>query len=386
MKLALVTDGIFPYVIGGMQKHSYYLAKLLAGQGVEVTLFHTSPDVEPPILAESNVFSDTELSRIKTVWAPFPKPRIPFPGHYLWESWRYSTHIFELIKPELEQFDFVYTKGFAGWKLILEKYKGLSAPPIGVNFHGYEMYQIPPSKRAILEHRLFRPAVKSISRKADYVFSYGGNITGIISSLGVPAARILEIPTGIGRNWVVSPQATSPSQNQGAHFVFVGRFERRKGIQELLAASRTLSEHPGFQLDMIGPIPESLQENIPGVIYHGAIHDEALLKEKLDQANVLVCPSYSEGMPNVIMEGMARGCAIIATNVGAVPIQVGADNGWLIPAGDTMALQQTMVQAISLSEKDLLVKGNQSIQKVLSGFTWEKVGKQTEEIITKILI
>ena len=33
--------------------------------------------------------------------------------------------------------------------------------------------------------------------------------------------------------------------------------------------------------------------------------------------DVLICPSYSEGMPNVIIEAAARGLAIIATNVGA---------------------------------------------------------------------
>ena len=40
MKVALLSDGITPFVIGGMQKHSYNLAKYLTIRGVQVTLFH----------------------------------------------------------------------------------------------------------------------------------------------------------------------------------------------------------------------------------------------------------------------------------------------------------------------------------------------------------
>lgn len=40
MTIALVTDGIYPYVIGGMQKHSFYLAKYLAKHGAKIQLYH----------------------------------------------------------------------------------------------------------------------------------------------------------------------------------------------------------------------------------------------------------------------------------------------------------------------------------------------------------
>ena len=42
MRIALVTDGIYPYVMGGMQKHSYYLCKYLVKLGVEIDLYHTN--------------------------------------------------------------------------------------------------------------------------------------------------------------------------------------------------------------------------------------------------------------------------------------------------------------------------------------------------------
>ena len=39
-KIALITDGIWPYVLGGMQKHSYYLCKYFAQNKIEVDLYH----------------------------------------------------------------------------------------------------------------------------------------------------------------------------------------------------------------------------------------------------------------------------------------------------------------------------------------------------------
>ena len=49
-----------------------------------------------------------------------------------------------------------------------------------------------------------------------------------------------------------------------------------------------------------------------------------------DSCDILLCPSYSEGMPNVILEAMSRGLAIIATNVGAIRLLVSEDNGVLL--------------------------------------------------------
>lgn len=78
-------------------------------------------------------------------------------------------------------------------------------------------------------------------------------------------------------------------------------------------------------------------------------------KEKqhiLEQTDVLVLPSYSEGMPVVIMEALAYGCAIVATPVGAIPeIINNRVNGCLISPGDISALADSIVY---LSDRDVL--------------------------------
>ena len=62
MKIALLSDGIYPYVVGGMQKHSYFLAKYLARNKINVDLYHFK-SIDNYNLP--NPFNDEELLFIK---------------------------------------------------------------------------------------------------------------------------------------------------------------------------------------------------------------------------------------------------------------------------------------------------------------------------------
>ena len=184
MRIALVTDGIWPYVLGGMQKHSYYLCKYLARQKVYVDLFHyNQSDYD---ISKLEYFTEEEKAFITSYLVPIPTS-FPFPGHYMYDSYQHSKLIFVQIKDKLTDYDFIYTKGFAGWYLIDQKHRGkINCAPIGVKFHGYEMFQKPPDFKTLLQHIfLLRKPVRAISQKADVVFSYGGKITEIIKGIGV---------------------------------------------------------------------------------------------------------------------------------------------------------------------------------------------------------
>jgi glycosyltransferase involved in cell wall biosynthesis len=373
VKVAILTDGIHPYVIGGMQKHSTYLVKFLAQRGVAVELYHC-------VAFGKRKPNESEVKRMMELDANAPLvshclefPRADWmPGHYLKESFSYSRQIFGMIKNKLDTFDFIYVKGFAGWHLIEQKKKGLSMPPVGIKFHGYEMYQKAPNFRAKLEQSLLRGPAKFCNIHADYVFSYGGKITPIIEAMGVSKEQIIEIPTGIASNWIVD----EPKKIEGPRsFLFVGRYERRKGIEELNQALEALASED-FIFHFIGPILKDKQLKIKQAKYHGKIMDEQKIQEIMAKCEVLVTPSHSEGMPNVIMEGMARGLAVIATNVGAVAAQVDDKNGWLL--SNTDSLKDTLRAVIQMDRKELLPRRKESIDKVQNLFTWEKVAETTE--------
>lgn len=378
MRIALITDGIAPYVLGGMQKHSFYLAKYFAKHQIQVDLIHYNDSKYDINLLE--FFTEEERKYIHSIVLKFPSS-VKFPGHYLYKSYKYSCMAFDAIKDNLSSYDFIYTKGFTGWKLISEKHKrNIQCCKIGVKFHGYEMFQIAPEPKNKLQQFLLRPFVKKISQQADVVFSYGGKITNIIKSIGVKPNHIIEIPSGVEKDFIASTIASHKESYR--KFVFLGRAERRKGIIELNEVlQKLISEKRNFHFEFIGPIPDSMKIKHDSIMYHGEIRDSQKIKSILSQNDVLVCPSWSEGFPNVILEAMASGLAIIATDVGAVSAMVSNANGWLIEPANKQQLDTALIEAINI--KDLTSKKEKSLQLVQTTFNWNIIAQKTIEAISK---
>ena len=369
MRIALVTDGIYPYVMGGMQKHSFYLCKYLAKQGVDIDLYHTNQS-EFDIRKLEN-FNDEERSRITSIVIPFPaSDRLP--GHYIRSSYRYSLAVAAAYS-QRPPVDFIYAKGFAGWKLAMDKESGRLKTAFAVNFHGYEMFQPPPNRKAWLEQKLLLCGpVRYICQHADFVMSYGSKITDIIRTIPVEDKKIVAFPTGIESDWLTE----QAKPNSGViRFLFVGRFERRKGIQELHAAIEKIND-PRAEFHFIGPMPDKNKLSRSNVHYHGPVSKQEDIRAIYRTCDLLICPSYSEGMPNVILEAMASGLAILATDVGAVDLMVGADNGKLISLTNLSRLEDSILWFLGLSAADLMHLKRSSIDKVKKKFLWEEIAKQ----------
>jgi glycosyltransferase involved in cell wall biosynthesis len=81
-------------------------------------------------------------------------------------------------------------------------------------------------------------------------------------------------------------------------------------------------------------------------------------------------------MPNVIMEGMASGCAILATDVGAVSLMAGNDNGILISTDELSKLGKHLQSAIEADEKKVKLWRETSVQKVRNNFLWQQIAKR----------
>ena len=349
-----------------MQRHSFYLAKYLSKNEVYVDLFHFNNSYLE--INDLECFTLDEKKYIKSIVLNFPS-FINFPGHYIRESYTYSEIIFDHLQNNLSDYDFIYAKGFTAWKLIEKKKKGLKCPPIGVNFHGYEMFQKSADLKFFFQQIIFRKPVKWITQNADFVFSYGKGITQIIIELGLSQSKIIEIPTGIEDSWLNN----TISINKVRHFVFVGRFERRKGIQELNAALKNIAQKHPFVFEFIGDIPQTERIIHNNIIYHGEIREISRIQTILKNSDFLISPSHSEGMPNVIMEAMASGLAIIATGVGAVSDMVDASNGKVIIPGNVYLLQSAIEESIELSDEDVLKMKLSSIEKVKNRFLWKNV-------------
>lgn len=374
MKILLLTDGVMPFAIGGMQKHSQQLAKHMAALGHDITLVHCVYGNHPlPSSGEIfDAFGEAAMKHLEVISLRFPQLG-KIPGHYLNESYVYSKNIFEKLNNRLASFDFIYAKGFTAWYFIEQKKKGLALPPISVKFHGYEMFQKPANVKMWLQNLMLKRPVMWNNRHADYIFSYGGGITKLLLQLGLKREKIVDLPTGIDPSWCVptiARKSVAPIR-----FCFVGRYERRKGIEELHEALKKL-DSAAFQFDFVGPIPASQRIKRSGVTYHGSINSTTEMTLILDQCDILVAPSHSEGMPNVIMEAMARGLAILTTRVGAIESVVDESNGWFVEAGNSNALRQSMEEILSSDLTIISNKREASLQRI-GQFSWDKIAAQT---------
>jgi glycosyltransferase involved in cell wall biosynthesis len=380
MKITIITPGVTPHVMGGMQRHSANLVRHLSRFGVEVDLYHTDfKDAQD--LDKLAWMSPAERVNVTSISIPWPRGN-RFPGHYIRELKQFSSAALSkyMDRPPA---DFIIAKSLTGWSFVEARRRGAKLPPIGVNLHGLEMYQPPANVRSLVQASMMRPAFGSLLLNADYSFSYGGRITDIMfDKIGIPKERIFEIPGGVDEDWLV--ESPSPVSDP-IRFIFLGRYERRKGIEELhQAIERNRGWAKGAEFRFVGPIPEEKRLNLDHVSYSGGLSDPQELRSELNRADVLICPSYSEGMPNSILEGMACGLAVIATDVGAVSLAVDRDNGILLDRVTSLGIADAIKHIIGLSSEEIFGLKAASRLKA-NNFLWSKVTKRTLEKIVDIL-
>ncbi len=135
------------------------------------------------------------------------------------------------------------------------------------------------------------------------------------------------------------------------HFLMLGRLGVRKGVYDLIGAMElALDENPELRLCLAG---DGEVEKVRALVKEKGMEKQITVPgwagrgEKLEllrEAGTVVLPSYYEGLPMAILEGMAAGKAVISTTAGAIPEVVGEENGILIKPGDVAALAQALLR------------------------------------------
>jgi len=120
---------------------------------------------------------------------------------------------------------------------------------------------------------------------------------------------------------------------------FVGRFSEEKGILPLVRAiSGVHQEMDDLRFLLIGDGPCTgmvreyiVAEHLEDVVTLPGWVETAQLPQYLNQMTLLVLPSLTEGLPNVMLEAMACGTPVLASNVGAIPaVILDGQNGYLL--------------------------------------------------------
>jgi len=175
--------------------------------------------------------------------------------------------------------------------------------------------------------------------------------------------RIKVVRCGLDRSFLDAPIKAVPSQS--SEFVCVARLSAQKGLPLLLAACERLRQSgEQFTLTIIGDgeLRQSLEQDIEGrglggCVFLAGVRSSSEIREHLDRARAFVLPSFAEGLPVVLMEALAMARPVIATAIAGTPELVDEDCGWVVPAGDEIALAEAMRQALHSAAAELATKG-----------------------------
>jgi glycosyltransferase involved in cell wall biosynthesis len=187
-------------------------------------------------------------------------------------------------------------------------------------------------------------------RRADAVRTVSEFTAGMVRSLGVEPKAVFHTYTEIGAFVEREPQPL-PEQPRLA---FVGVLERYKNIGGLADAWRAAAPRlPGVTLELVGDgrlvdVVEDLLRDVPEqTVWHRRLEPDQVA-ELLDRSWALLLPSFSEGLPRVAIESLARGRPVIGSTGGGIPDAVlDGVNGLLVPVGDTRALAEAIVRFAS---------------------------------------
>lgn len=165
-------------------------------------------------------------------------------------------------------------------------------------------------------------------------------------------------------------------ESERAHVVFVSNHVPRKGIREFTeAVERLMGADADCRVTVAGSGPlddhaRRLGECYADVEYVGYVSEERK-RELLCDASIYVLPAYAEGLPIGVLEGMAGGNAIVATDVGGVPDLVDEQGGRLVPPRDPEALADALALLVEAPET-VREMGQRNTERV-EAYTWERV-------------
>lgn len=184
----------------------------------------------------------------------------------------------------------------------------------------------------------------------------------VVEDFGIGVAKVGRIVNGIDTTVFHPRDRLAMRRRLGidprARLVtYVGRLVESKGLGELLEAFVELRARcPEAMLALVGD--GVMRERLRGLVAAAGLADCVRMPGAMEHAGVaewicasdlLTLPSWSEGYPNVLVEALACGCPVVATDVGGAGEIVGPASGILVPPRAPAALADALDQALARS-------------------------------------
>ncbi|MCP5062694.1 MAG: glycosyltransferase family 4 protein [Ignavibacteriae bacterium] len=164
-------------------------------------------------------------------------------------------------------------------------------------------------------------------------------------------------------------------ENKKLVIISTGRLIERKGYHFLLEAIKPIREKVEVRLIGDGNQKEELLETVRKNelnVYFLGIYKQEDLPAELNKADVFILPSMNEGMSNSVLEAMACGLPVIATNVGGSDELI-KNNGYIIKKTNIHSITDAIKKY--LLNKSLLSEHGKNSRKIAKKLSWKSVAE-----------
>ncbi|HZY71084.1 MAG TPA: glycosyltransferase family 4 protein [Thermoplasmata archaeon] len=207
-----------------------------------------------------------------------------------------------------------------------------------------------------------------------------------------PRRKIAIVPPGIDlAEWTDHTSAVRPDGLPARYLLFSGRVAPNKGLTVLLRALAQMAPAERIPLVILGrdwgerEELERLARQLgvaDRIVWLGHLDDRAAYRTVFRCATLFVLPSEWEAFGLVLLEAMAAGVPIIATQVGGVPEVLGAGQyGTLVPYGDVPALAQAIQRSLDRPEamRATAARASERVRR----FDWDRSVERLEEVFVR---
>lgn len=200
--------------------------------------------------------------------------------------------------------------------------------------------------------------------------------------LGASEDKIEYLPNGIPEEFFRQKRAKEENK-----ILFLGRISHIKSLETLIEAMN-LIENKSVKLEIVGPAEKDYLDYLKNLVKKFKLEERIVFSEpifavsekikKIDSAKIFVLPSRKEGMPQSLIETMAREKIVIGSNNIAIKDLIkDGENGLLFEFNTPKDLASKIDLALSLKDKKL----QKNARKFVEEFSWDKVIKKLEKIL-----
>ncbi len=173
-------------------------------------------------------------------------------------------------------------------------------------------------------------------------------------------------------NWVEDTEASAKTVSGAKNFLFIGRFHEKKGLAQLCEAWHSfVGQHPDCSLTVVGwgdefHFGECWKHE--SIRISGPVFDQEEKNRLYRDADITILPSFSEGLPMVVLESWAQGTPVIMTN--ECNLRIGFDHDCAIEVTpEAKSIMDGLLDATSLSSTAYTAMSEASLQLARSAFS-----------------